>query len=238
MNNVLLYLSLILTITIISSGFINENFSNSDKNEVDGIINASQNKIIKIIKNIVQDNKFPIIEGPTGQPGNTGATGGIGQLPSQLMYNQEHQNKIVSVQDKSSKSSVSSNVSYMIDKPNDKFGIGNNSKWTIINGDSNHLKIQSMKNVDKCLSYDNNNKVFLADCGDVAYHSDWDRDGNHKFKAVDVTDKIENKCLSIVNMSADEKAKSGIPSNNILQLDVCSPEGDGKADPKQSWLFE
>jgi hypothetical protein len=234
MNTVLVYLSLILIATIIRSGFINEKFSNSDDKQLQDYIYASEKKIIKMIDNLFQDNtEFRIIEGPPGQLGEPGATGGTGPLPPQLMYNQEHKTQIVSAQEKHSSSDVSNNVSYMIEKPNDKFGIGDNSKWTLINGDSNHFKIQSVKNVDKCLSYDDKNRVFLAQCGDSAYHSDWDRASNNKFKAVDVTDTINNKCLSTVNMSATDKVNTGIPSNNKLELDVCAD----KTDRKQSWLL-
>lgn len=232
MNNVLLYLSLILTVTIISSGFINENFSNADDKIVKDYIKTSEENLVGILKNILGNNsKLPIIEGPKGDTGSQGSSGSIGPLQPQYIYNKKHKNNIVSVQDILSNSNVSSNIAFMIDKPDDRFSPSNSSKWTLVKGDSDYLKIQSVKHPEKCLSYDNSNKIFLAGCTDAKYYSDWKQD-EHTLKAVNIT--ANEKCLSTINMRESDKKKDGISSdfNNILKLDVCLP------GEKQSWLFE
>ena len=238
MKDVLLYLSFILIITIMSLGFTNENFSSSDEKELDKKVQMSENKMISIIKNIIQDTKkFPIIEGPPGPQGPHGPSSGDGPLPPQFMYNETYEeNKMMSVQGKLSNSDPLCNISYMLDKASNAFDIGNNSKWTLIKGDADYFKIQSYDNPEKCLSYDDNKKVFLAKCDDKIHHSNW-KQKDKQYEAENITDKVTNQCLTIGSISSGDKKKCSIPSeiSNVLKLDGCS--GEGKVDAKQSWLF-
>ena len=222
-----------------SSGFNYENFSSSDEKELDNKVQMSENKMISIIKNIIQDNKkFPIIEGPQGPQGPHGPSSGEGPLPPQLMYNETYEeNKIMSIQSKLSNNDPLCNIPYMLDKKSNKFDINNNSKWTLIKGDADFFKIQSFSNPEKCVSYDNNKRIFLAKCDDKIHHSNWKRK-DKQYEAENITDKVTNQCLTIGSINSSDKKKCSIPDeiSNILKLDSCL--GDGKVDAKQSWLFD
>lgn len=229
----LFYLFIIFIGFILYSSIKYEYFSNSEKDEINKLLLNSENKIIRIIKNIVKNNdKFPIIEGPPGPQGPRGYTGYDGISQPRLIYNKEYnENKIVSVQGKQSNSDKSCNVSFMIDKPNGIFDITDTSKWNKIKSE-NGFKLQSAKNLDQCLSYDDTKEVFLAKCDDKTVYSNWTQEDG-KIKAENITDKINNQCLSIDSIQETKRQKCNIPKSitNTLTLDVCND------DNKQIWTM-
>lgn len=225
MKNNFIILIIILLFLIFYSSFNNEYFSNNEEKEINEKIEKSENKLIKIIKNIIQNNdKFPIIQGPTGPQGPQGPAGSKFLSSPDLIYNKKFDmNKIMTVQGKSSNSKEICNFSFMTDKHNNLFDIEDESKWNKIESDAGYFKIQSYNNPEKCLSYNEDNKIFLANCNDKKYYSNWKKN-NKKYQTENITDKIQNKCLSVSDINENERKECNIPNEitNILKLDVCN----------------
>ena len=233
MNKIIFLLSILLIIILCSSSLkdFNENFSEEEENKIKEIVKNSRQKVFSILKNIIKNKKnFQINQGPPGQPGPQGPPGSDGIIPPSLIYNKDISDKIMTYQNKDSTTIDICNYVYMNDNPNGKFP-NNNSKWNIIKGDAGFRKIQSMNKPDYCLSYDDTNKVFLAKCEDEKYHSNWKYTTNNQYKAEDIKDKVNNKCLSIGQIEENSDCSiSGI--DNILRLDECKEDND-----KQIWTF-
>ncbi len=232
MNKIIFLLSILLIIILCSSSY--ENFSQEDEKKLNETVEKSETKILSILKNIIENNKnFQVIQGPIGPDGPQGPAGSDGIIPPSLIFNKDSSNKIMTSQDEQSTTKDMCNYVYMSHNSNDKFP-NNNSKWNIVEGDPGYRKIQSVEKPENCLSYDDTNKVFLAHCEDETYHSNWKYTTNNQYKAEDIKDTINKKCLSIGSIEENRKNDCSIPNtiDNILRLDECKEDND-----KQIWTF-
>jgi len=234
MNKIIFLLSILLIIILCSSSYENfsERFSQEEEKKLNETVEKSETKILSILKNIIENNKkFQVIQGPTGPPGPQGPAGSKGIIPPILISNKDSSNKIMTCQDEQSTTRDICNYVYMSDNLDKKFP-NNNSKWNIVEGDPGHRKIQSVEKPEYCLSYDDNNIVFLARCDNDKYQSNWEYTENNQYKAENFNDKV-NKCLSIGEIEEKRKNECSISGiDNILRLDECTED-----DNKQIWTF-